>query len=66
MLDVRLLLRQRDGIQNIKTIKWTLLYKIEAYKRTNRDESNDAIYISIGLVVVKLLSEVWWLINVRF
>jgi hypothetical protein len=66
MLDVRLSSRQRDGIQNIKTIKWTLPYKIEAFKRTNRDELNDAIYMSIGLVVVKLLSEVWWLINVRF
>jgi hypothetical protein len=66
MLDVRLLSRRKDGIQNIEIIKWTFPYKIKACERTNRDESNDAICMLIKLVVVKLLSEVWWLINVRF
>jgi hypothetical protein len=59
MIDVRLLSQQRDGIQNIETIKWTLPYKIKAYERMNRDESNDAICMSIGPVIIKLLSKVW-------
>ena len=58
MIDMRLSSRQRDGILNIEIIKWTYPYKIEAHERANRDESNDAICMLIGPVIVKLLGKV--------
>jgi hypothetical protein len=62
----KLALRQKAGKLNIETIKRTFPYKIEEYKRTNRDGLNDAICMLIGLVVIKLFSKVWVGGNVRF
>jgi hypothetical protein len=58
--------RQKAGTPNIETIERTFPYKIEAYKRANRDDLNDAICMLIGPVVVKLFSKVWVGGNVRF
>jgi hypothetical protein len=49
MIDIKQLLQQMDGIQNIKTITYIYPYKNCINKRANRDESNDIIFISIRL-----------------
>ena len=58
MIDVRPLSRRKDGTLNIEIITRTKSFKNRPIERAKRDDSNDAIYVLIGLVVIKLLSEV--------
>jgi hypothetical protein len=53
MIDVRQSSRQKDGTQNIKIIRRIKPYQIESIERANRDGSNDAICMRIGLMVIE-------------
>ncbi len=52
-----------DSTQNIKIIYHWKIFKISFIRRANRDDYNDAIYKSIGPVIIAQLSDLYIVVD---